>query len=96
MARAAVIRLGVESIEQVPPGKTVCVVRCLGGPVPVGDFLSTAIFEDGASTRVDLRIVRILRYERPVELLDSPHGAKLELAGAGGLEGARELQGRPP
>ncbi|MEU8412008.1 hypothetical protein AB0C24_04435 [Amycolatopsis japonica] len=92
---AAVIRLGVESIEQGPRGKAVCVVRCLGEQVSVGDFLSTAVFEDGTSTKVDLRIVMILRYERPVELLDSPHSAKIELAGVGGLEGVRELRGCP-
>ncbi|EME55669.1 hypothetical protein H074_25095 [Amycolatopsis decaplanina DSM 44594] len=89
------IRLGVESVEQVSQEKAVCVVRCLGDQVSVGDVLSTAIFEDGTSTKVDLRVVTILRYERPVELLDSPHSAKLELAGAGGLEGAQELQGNP-
>ncbi|MEV7549762.1 hypothetical protein AB0N89_09085 [Amycolatopsis sp. NPDC089917] len=92
---AAVIQLGVESVGQVSEEKAVCVVRCLGDQVSVGDVLSTAIFEDGSSTKIDLRVVGILRYGRPVELLDSPHSATLELAGAGGLEGVRELRGTP-
>ncbi|MGK4597902.1 hypothetical protein [Amycolatopsis sp. w19] len=71
------------------------VIRLGGEQVSVGDFLSTAVFEDDRSTKVDLRIVMILRYERPVELLDSPHSAKIELAGVGGLEGARQLRGCP-
>ncbi|MFC9256302.1 hypothetical protein [Amycolatopsis thailandensis] len=91
----ALILLGVESAEQASEEKAVCVVRCLGHQVSVGDVLSTAIFEDGTSMKVDLRIVAILRYERPVGLLDPPHSAKLELAGTGELGGVRELHGDP-
>jgi hypothetical protein len=92
---AADVRIGIESVEQAFGGVAVCVVRCLEGPVSAGDLFDTAVLADGAEAPVELRVTAIWRYGRIADLLDPPHGAKLELAGddAGSLASARELRG---
>jgi hypothetical protein len=57
-------------------------VRCLDGAVTLGDT-GRLLTRDG-DTDVDadtVEVVGLWRYERPVDLVDAPHVAKLQLAG---------------
>ncbi|ANN18246.1 hypothetical protein SD37_23120 [Amycolatopsis orientalis] len=89
------IRVSVESAEPALAGTVVCVVRCLGGPVSVGDVFELATLEHDADAPIDLRVTSIQRYDHAVDSLEPPHTAKLELKGQGMslLARARELRG---
>ncbi|MFJ5304862.1 hypothetical protein [Streptomyces sp. NPDC088350] len=78
-------RISIEGIEEAAVDRALCVVRCVEGVVSPGDMFDTATSADGANGRVALLVTRIWRYGRPVELLDPPHSAKVELAGEGTL-----------
>lgn len=78
--------LAIESVVELGEQGVACVVRCVSGEVRVGDSASLDL--TGASSdsiaggeNISLRVQRILRYEREVELLDAPHAAKVELVG---------------
>lgn len=91
-------RVGIERVVQTSGVAGVCVVRCLAGPVSVGDLFDTAILMDATQVPVRLRIRRMWRYGRVVDLLDPPHGATLELTGSKveSLITVRELRGALP
>ncbi|MET8580702.1 hypothetical protein ABZX39_07390 [Streptomyces collinus] len=77
-------KLQVYSVEgrvTAQPAAAVCLVRAVGGVARAGqkfDFLPAG---SGDASRVTLDW--ILRYERQVDLLDPPHGAKVQLSGVG-------------
>jgi hypothetical protein len=82
---ASSARIRVEHTEEATADRAVCVVRCLEGAVSPGDVFDAATSTGGEDTRVSLRVGRIWRYDRPVDLLDPPHSAKVELTGQGTL-----------
>lgn len=88
------IRVGIETVDQLSGQVAVCIVRCLSGSVSTGDIFDIAIAEDGIQNFVELRVITIWRYGRTVDLIDPPHSAKLELAGAdvGSIGSVRELR----
>ncbi|MFG2815084.1 hypothetical protein [Streptomyces sp. NPDC048410] len=70
-------KLQIYSVEERSLDTAVCVVRCVGGIVRVGQ-------EFGAHLTLD----RIIRYDQAVDFMDPPHGAQVRLSGAG----VRELE----
>jgi hypothetical protein len=61
-----------------------CVVRVLAGVLSLGDTFDTAVSVDGMNYPIDLRIVGMWRYPgMPVDMIEPPHAARLELAGSG-------------
>ncbi|MFG3097173.1 hypothetical protein [Streptomyces sp. NPDC048202] len=63
-------RLQIYSVESEDLDSAVCVVRCVGGVVRVGQEFAGPMTLD-----------RILRYGRTVELLEPPHSAQVRLSG---------------
>ncbi|MGW5420578.1 hypothetical protein [Streptomyces sp. NPDC003943] len=78
-------KLQVHSIEQRDDYGGVCVVRCIGGVVRMGQAF---LIEHGQHPR-SLTLERIERYRQPVEFFDPPHSALIYLSG-GPLTGIHE------
>ncbi|MFJ4004201.1 hypothetical protein ACIPWL_12185 [Streptomyces sp. NPDC090023] len=64
-------RLQIYSVESEDLDSAVCVVRCVGGVVRVGQEFAGPMTLDW-----------ILRYGRTVEFLEPPHSAQVRLSGA--------------
>lgn len=73
------IRLEIHETVVGSDDRIRCVVRCLEGTVTSGETLDTAVSADGTRVPVVLTIEGIERYGRPVDFLDAPHGAVLEI-----------------
>ena len=63
-------RVGIGCVVQTSGVAGVCVVRCLAGPVSVGDLFYTAILMDATQVLVRLRIRRMWQCGRVVDLLN--------------------------
>jgi hypothetical protein len=74
----------VERVESVANEKAICVVRCLAGIITVGSVFNTTIDECGEPAQVAVRVDRIWRYGRYVELLDPVRTARLQISGQRG------------
>lgn len=75
--------LRVESVTDYDDTHATCIVRCVQGSVKVGDVISCGRSQEGRTQELLLRLEMILRYERAVSLLDTPHVAKIKVAGVG-------------
>ncbi|MEU7306255.1 hypothetical protein [Streptomyces sp. NPDC007206] len=80
-------RLQIYSVEEKPEGAAVCIVRCVGGTARTGQRFTYVSAAHHSSGRSHMTLDRILRYEKPVDLLEPPHTAKVLLSG----EGVEEL-----
>ncbi|MGW2208212.1 hypothetical protein [Streptomyces sp. NPDC001781] len=69
--------LQVWSVEEKTLDTAVCVVRCVGDIVRVGQK-----FQEVQEFMGPLTLVRILRYQKDVDFVDPPHSAKVHLSGA--------------
>ena len=77
------MRVSVERVEQAAADSVVCGVRCLAGTVSPGDVFDRLTQHDGKDQHIGLRVIRIWRYGRTVDLIDPPHTALIEVAGLG-------------
>lgn len=72
--------LKIEAVVSVDDEAAVCIVRCHGG-VAYPQMKLNVMTDGNERVRVNLIISAILRYERPAEILDPPHTAKIILTG---------------
>jgi hypothetical protein len=73
----------VDTVESVADEQAVCLVRALEGATTIGHVFTAIVHKGGASVPVAIRVDRIWRYGREVDIVDSPHTARLELGGSG-------------
>lgn len=58
-----------------------CIVRCLSGIVRPEITFSRVVDKTlGTEIDVSIRVLRIIRYGKEVDIVDPPHSAKLDLA----------------
>jgi len=74
--------LEVVCVEDLTESTVVCVVRYVAGTVNVRDLFEAARSEDSVDRAVSLRVSRMWRYQREVDIVDPPHTAKVEFGGA--------------
>ncbi len=79
------IKTKVEVQGADPPSEdvVVSVIRCVEGEMTVGEVFNVATLAGGGESEVSLRVTRIWRYGRLVDLVDPPHSARVELMGCG-------------
>jgi hypothetical protein len=73
----------VDTVESVADEQAVCLVRALEGATTIGHVFTAIVHKGGASLPVSIRVDRIWRYGREVDLLDPAYTARLELGGSG-------------
>ena len=91
----AKVILIVDHVESVSSSGTVCIVRCLCGVLTKGQTLQVFDSTEGlVRGSTQLATMAIWRYEKPAEILDPPHVAKILLDGSlGNVDLAKKLVG---
>ncbi|GAA2221691.1 hypothetical protein GCM10010232_02500 [Streptomyces amakusaensis] len=74
--------LQIHEVERQTPSGAICVVRCVGGLVLLGQLFTTDTPSRPADTPLRLELARIERYPGVLaESLDPPHAARVHLTG---------------
>ncbi|WP_330238539.1 hypothetical protein [Streptomyces sp. NBC_00525] len=77
-------QLQIYSVEDRSAEAAVCVARCVGGVVRLGQRFGAAPVTDGAeAARPGLVLDRIIRYDSDMDFIEPPHGATVRLSGDG-------------
>ncbi|MEU6816114.1 hypothetical protein [Streptomyces sp. NPDC046860] len=76
-------RLQIYSCEPDGSEAAICIVRCVGGIVRVGQNFYFSASTPGVDVHSPMRLNEIIRYEKPVDFMDPPHSAKVYISGAG-------------
>lgn len=71
----------VHQVTKIDSTTAVCIVRCITGIVRVGDRVYSGSDTAGARYSIDLRIDSINLARRPVEFVDPPHAAEIQVSG---------------
>ncbi|WP_455352650.1 hypothetical protein [Streptomyces sp. SYSU K217416] len=78
----AVSEVQIESIERLSATDAVCIVRCIAGIARPGQRFTVQESPTVEGVSGSLHLSWVDRYGRRVEILDSPHAAKVLLVGA--------------
>jgi hypothetical protein len=73
----------VEHLVSSSEGYIKCVIRCMRGVVTPGLWVSASLTESAPDSSSRVRVSKIWRYGREVDLIDPPHGGMIELVGQG-------------
>lgn len=73
----------VDTVESVSDDQAVCIVRAFEGVTTVGHTFNAIVNKSRESVAVSIRVDRMWRYGREVDILDPIHSARLELSGSG-------------
>ena len=73
----------VDTVESVADEHAVCIVRAHEGVTTVGHTFNAIVNKSGESVPVSIRVDKMWRYGREVDILDPIHSARLELGGSG-------------
>ncbi|BDH07042.1 hypothetical protein [Streptomyces seoulensis] len=76
-------RLQIYSCEPDGPEAAICIVRCVGGIVRVGQDLYFSASTSGVDVNSPMRLNGIIRYEKQVDFVDPPNSAKVYISGVG-------------
>ena len=81
MDEADVARLEIYTVEEREEDSAICIVRCVGGVVRVGQRLALEPNVSLSPENPDLTLGSITRYEKRIDFIDPPHNAKVHLSG---------------
>ncbi|AYG81082.1 hypothetical protein DWB77_03220 [Streptomyces hundungensis] len=89
-------KVQIYSVEKLSGNSAVCIVRCVGGVVRVGQALTVEVESHTADSARDVTLTALVRYGRNVDFFDPPHAAKVHLSGPGApmLEPGMIITGR--
>jgi hypothetical protein len=81
MADSTAGKLQIYEVEERTATAVTCIVRCVAGVVRTGQHFS--IDSDACSNMIAAPLILdwINRYERLVDFIDPPHGAKVHISG---------------
>lgn len=75
-------RLQIYSMEEASESRGICIARCVGGVVRVGQTFTPGGAPGTASVDLSVTVTRIERYGRAVGFFDQGHAARVHLSGS--------------